>query len=310
MEETMKKVLKWIGIVLGSLIGLIVLVALVLFVKSRLEFTKKYSLQTQSVAIPSDAASVQRGKHLATILCMECHQPDLGGDPHFFEGGPLGSAAAPNLTPGQGGVGGQLSDADFVRAVRYGVKPDGTSVFIMPSTDFYYLSDQDLGAIIAYVRSVPPVDRQTPEPHVRFTFPGGVLYGAGMFGHLLRADTIQNMAEAPAAPQASTSADYGQYLVKVNGCADCHGQQLAGGKPGDPASPLAPNLTPGGELRAWSEADFIKTLRTGTTPSGTQLPNRFMPWKSKGQMTDDELKAVWAYLQSLPALQTSTAPAE
>jgi mono/diheme cytochrome c family protein len=79
----MKKVLKWIGIVLGSLIGLIVLVALVLFVKSRLEFTKKYSLQTPSVAIPSDAAAMERGKHLATILCMECHQPDLGGNAHW-----------------------------------------------------------------------------------------------------------------------------------------------------------------------------------------------------------------------------------
>jgi len=304
------KVLKWIGIVLGSLIVLILLVAVAMFAKSRLEFSRKYSVQNAPVAVRTDAASVERGRHLATILCMECHTADLGGDPHFFDGGPLGTAMAPNITGGQGGLGGQLTDADFVRAIRYGIKPDGTSVFIMPSADFRYLSDQDLGALIAHIRTVPPVDRQTPEPHAKLSFIGNVMYGAGMFGHLLRAESIQQMGAVPPAPQPGVTADYGKYLVNINGCHDCHGAQLAGGKPGDPSSPLAPNLTPGGELRAWSEADFIKALRTGVTPSGTQLRENFMPWKSKGQMTDDELKAVWAYIKSLPSLPTSTAPAE
>lgn len=306
----MKRVLKWIGIVLGSLIGLIVLVTVGLFLKSRIEFSKKYDVQVSAVTVPTDAASIERGHHLATILCMECHMADLGGDPNFFNGGALGKGLAPNLTTGQGGIAGQFTDADFARVIRYGVKPDGTSVFLMPSQDFYNLSDQDLGALIAYLRSLPPVDRQTPEPHARFSFLGNVLYGAGQFGHLLRAEGIQHMAEVPSAPQPAVTAAYGEYLTNINGCHDCHGPQLAGGKPGNPSSPLAPNLTPGGELRAWTEADFIKTLRTGTTPTGTQLPNEFMPWKSKGQMTDDELAAVWMYLQSLPPLTTSTAPAE
>ncbi len=306
----MKKVLKWIGIVLGSLLGLIVLIALVLFVKSRIEFTRKYDVKVESVSVPTDAASVEHGHHLATILCMECHEKDLGGDPTFFDGGPLGHASAPNLTSGAGGLGGQFTDADFVRVLRHGVKPDGTSVFIMPSTDFAYLSDKDLGDLIAYVKSVQPVDRQTPEPHARFTVLANVMYGAGLFGNLLRAGRIQQMGAAPVAPEPAVSADYGQYLVRINGCHDCHGPQLSGGKPGDPDSPLAPTLTPGGELRAWSEADFLKTLHTGVTPSGTQLRDRFMPWMHKGLMTDDELKAVWAYLHSLPPLTTTTAPAE
>ena len=306
----MRRVLKWIGIVLGSLVGLVLLVAIVLFAKSRLEFAKKYDVQAQSVVVPTDAASIERGHHLATILCMECHTADLGGDPHFFDGGALGKGISPNLTSGQGGLGAQFTDADFVRAIRNGVKPDGTSVFLMPSTDFYYLSDQDLGDLIAYIRSVPAVDRQTPEPHARFSFLGNMMYGAGLFGNLLRAGRIEQLGEAPSAPQPGITAAYGQYLVTINGCHDCHGAQLSGGKPSQPGSPLAPNLTPGGELRAWTEADFIKTLRTGVTPSGTQLPNQFMPWKSKSQMTDDELKAVWAYFQSLPPLTTSTAPAE
>jgi cytochrome c553 len=180
----------------------------------------------------------------------------------------------------------------------------------MPAQDFHYLSDQDVIDLIAYVRSVPAVDRQTPEPHVRLSFIGNVMYGAGVFGDLLRAGGIEQMGELPAAPQPGATARYGEYLVNVNGCHDCHGAQLAGGTPGDPDSPLAPNLTPGGELRAWSEADLITALRKGVTPSGAQLPDRFMPWKHKGLMTDDELKAIWAYLQSLPPLTTSTAPAE
>ena len=306
----MRTVLKWIGIVLGSLLGLIVLVALVLFTKSRLEFTKKYQPQVESVSVPTDAASLERGKHLATILCMECHESDLGGNPQWFAAGGLGSGSAPNLTSGQGGIGAQFSDADFVRVLRHGVKPDGTSVFIMPAQDFAYMSDQDLGDLIAYVRSVPPVDRQTPEPHFHFTVPGNILYGAGMLGNLLRAGQIEQMGDLPAAPKPAVSADYGQYLVNINGCHDCHGAQLSGAKSAEPGAPLAPNLTPGGELRAWSQADFTKTLRTGVTPSGTQLPDHFMPWKHKGLMTDEELQAVFTYLQSLPSLPTSTAPAE
>lgn len=306
----MKKVFRWIGIILAGLIALVVLVVLGLNVKTRMEFAKKYYVQVESVAIPTDAASIARGKHLASVLCMECHGDDLAGNPRFFDGGPLGSAAAPNLTSGQGGLGSQFTSADFVRVIRYGVKPDGTSVFIMPSTDFVYLSDADLGTIIAYVRSVPPVDRSTPEPHARLTVLGGTMYAVGAFGDLLRAGRIAQMGDAPAAPPVGVTAEYGQYLVNVNGCRDCHGSQLAGGKPGDPDSPLAPNLTPGGVLRLWSEADFISTIRTGTTPSGTPLPDRFMPWKHKALMTDDELKGVWAYLQSLPPLPTSTEPAE
>ena len=76
----------------------------------------------------------------------------------------------------------------------------------------------------------------------------------------------------------------------------------------EPGAPLAPNLTPGGELRAWTEEQFITTMRTGVTPSGTEM--NYMPWQYKGQMTDDELKAVWAYLMSLPELPTSTAAAQ
>lgn len=306
----MRRVLKWIGIVLASLIGLVVLVLGGLYAKSRLEFSTKYNVQVESVSLPTDGASIARGQHLATILCEECHAKDMGGTLGWFPPGMLGTADTPNLTTGKGGLSREFTDADFVRVLRHGVKPDGTSVFIMPAGDFYYLSDADLGDLIAYIRSLPAVDRETPEPHVRLSFIGNVMVGVGPLASALRARTIDQASRPPAPPQAGITAEYGAYLVRINGCRGCHGLQLAGGRSGDPSSPLAPNLTAGGELSVWTEAQFIATLRTGVTPSGMQLPDQFMPWKFKGQMTDDELKAVFAYLKSLPALPTSTAPAE
>ena len=89
-------------------------------------------------------------------------------------------------------------------------------------------------------------------------------------------------------------------------CIGCHGPGLSGGPiPGVPADwPPAPNLTPGGRLSQWSEDDFIRVMRTGVTPDSKQIANRYMPWQALGQMTDDELKALWLYLQSLPAKPT------
>jgi mono/diheme cytochrome c family protein len=307
--EPVKNILKWIGIVFGGLIALVMLIAIVLYTKSRTEFTKKYDVNVETVSVPTDAASIEHGQHLATILCMECHAKDLGGTPDWFNGGPMGGANTPNLTTGKGGLGSQLTDTDLVRVLRHGVKPDGTSVFIMPAQDFYHMSDKDLGDLIAYIRSIQPVNRVASSPQLHFTFMGNVMYGAGVFGNLLRAGEIDQV-NRPAVPAPAVSSEYGEYLVSINGCHDCHGAQLAGGKPGDPGSPLAPNLTPGGELRAWSEVDFVKTLRTGVSPTGTNLPDRYMPWMFKSQMTDNELNAVWMYLQSLPSLPTSTAPAE
>ena len=98
---------------------------------------------------------------------------------------------------------------------------------------------------------------------------------------------------------------YGEYLANANGCPTCHGPQLNGAQPSEPGAPFAPNLTLGGSLANWTEENFIATLRTGKTPGGREM-SEAMPWKSLGKMTDDELKTVWLYLQSLPKLETTT----
>ena len=299
----MKKFLTWLGIVAGGLVAVLILAGLGMMISTNLRFNKQYNINVEPVPIPSDEASLAVGRHWSEMHCQVCHGPDLGGGT-VFEEPSLAVVDAPNLTSGQGGVAASYTDEDWIRAIRHGVKKDGTSVFIMASNDFYYLSDQDLGSVIAYVKSVPPVDRETRPPAMAPL--GKVLYALGAFGDLLHAETIPHDAPRPASPPAGVTLEYGEYLVNANGCRTCHGEPLSGGKPADPNSPLAPNLTPGGELIAWSEDDFARALREGITPGGHQLNPVFMPWQGLGKMTDDELSAVWLYLQSQPKLQSTT----
>jgi mono/diheme cytochrome c family protein len=307
----MSKVLRWTVIVLGGSAGLILLAAVALYARTRLEFSRTYDMQVEPIAIRRGVDSVEHGKHLAAILCAECHGSDLGGTPNWLVLPGIAVISPPNLTAGQGSVTAGFTDEDWIRVLRHGVKRDGRSVFVMRSVDFYFLSDRDLGDLLAYVQSVPPVDRQHATlESAQLTFLGGVLYGAGAFGNQLGASRIQQDSRPSSFPEPGVAAAYGEYLVNINGCRACHGAELAGGKPPDPQSVLAPNLTPGGELSAWTGADFIRAMRTGTALSGHELDPRFMPWQYKGQMTDTELKAIFLYLQSLPKLPGSTAPAE
>ncbi len=298
----MRKIIRWVGIILGGLVLLAVLAAGGLILSSEARFNRTYVIRAEAVPIPTDAASLAAGRHWAEMHCQSCHAADLGGGP-LFDDPALGYVDAPNLTAGPGGVGARYTDADWVRAVRHGIRGDGTSVFIMPSNDFYYLSDADLGSLIAYLKTVAPVAR-TVRPRT-LTPLAKLIYALGGFSNLLYAETIAHDVRPPA-PPAGITADYGRYLVNAHGCPSCHGPQLTGQQPSEPGAPFAPNLTPGGELRTWSAADFNTTLRTGVTPAGHPL-NPAMPWPGLGKMTDAELAAVWLYLQTLPAAPT-TAP--
>jgi mono/diheme cytochrome c family protein len=80
----------------------------------------------------------------------------------------------------------------------------------------------------------------------------------------------------------------------------CHGENLAG----HPGGGAGENLTPAGNLATWTETDFVHTLRTGVTPDGRTLDSEMMPWDITGQFSDEELKAIWLYLKSLPPIET------
>jgi mono/diheme cytochrome c family protein len=296
-----RKIFKWLGIVLGSLIGLLVLAFAVLYTIGTVKWNRlhgKYDVPVETIVVPTDQTSIERGKHVAAIhICQDCHMDNFSGQSQSVLG--LITMTFPNLTPGTDGVGDVNTDEDWVRAIRHGVGHDGRGLALMPSATWYYLNDEDLGVLIAYLKSLPPVDHKMPSTDLGPL--GRVMLTLGKLPPEIipNVTVIHHSAPRPTAPKPGVTVDYGQYLART--CALCHGDTLNGKTIMTDAEYLAPNLTPGGELHFWSEADFMKALRTGVTPGGKQLKSA-MPWKYVGQMTDDEMKAVWLYLQSLPAL--------
>jgi mono/diheme cytochrome c family protein len=289
----MRKMLKWIGIALGGLLGLVVAAFCAVYLVSTVQLKKRYPLEVAPVAIPGDSASIARGSHLAhaLVMCVDCHGEDLAGTT-VIDQPPFAVVTAPNLTPA--GLGKELSDLDLVRAIRYGVAPDGRSLVVMPSAQYYHLSDADLGAIIAYLRSVPPARRD-----LKATSYGPISRVLLAMGKLpvLQAALIDRGAARPV-PAPGVTVEYGSYLALP--CRGCHGPGLSGGvdPAGDPSWPPTSNLTPEG-LGKWSEADFTRLLREGKRPVGTEV-NPAMPWRFLRQLSDDEISALWLYLRSVP----------
>ena len=298
-----RKILRWIGLVVGGLAGMLVLSLAALYLVGSAKWAKlhgKYDVPAESITIPGDQASIARGGHIATIrMCRHCHLDDLSGQ---TAGAPIiVTLSVPNLTPGAGGVGAVNTDDDWVRAIRHGVGNDGRGLVLMPSKVWYYLSDEDLGALIAYLKSLPPVDRELVPTDLGPA--GRVMLALGQLPPEIypNVTVIDHAGPRPVAPQPGVTVEYGRYLGTT--CTLCHGASLNGQIVREGGNEfLALNLTPGGEVGSWSEEDFIRTLRTGITPGAHQMTD-FMPWKSFGQMTDDELSAVWMYLQSLPPLE-------
>lgn len=299
----MIKVLKWIGIVIGSLVGLLLVAGLVLFFVGESRLNKTYDIPPSNLTLPTDAESIAFGKHRAESLCQGCHGPDLSGVEGWFNAAPIGRIDSANLTSGEGGIGKSFTTEDYVRAIRHGVGPDGKPIFMLAVVSTANLSDEDLGAIIAYLKTVPPVDHTVQERH--FTPLAKIMLAAGMLGKLPAEAVSHNTTVS--APERGVSAEYGEYLVNTNDCRVCHGENLNGGPFPDPTiKKISPNLTPGGELGFWSEEEFMNTIRTGKTPGGHELNPELMPWKDYGKLYDDELKAIWQYLQSLPKLSQYT----
>jgi cytochrome c553 len=298
-----RKILKWIGIVIGSLLGILVLAFAVLFVVGVVRWNQEYEnyeVEVTAIRIPTDQASIERGEHLAaTHYCSFCHGQDLSGVVLHNQPA-MAVIYAPNLTPGVGGIGNSYTEEDWVRALRYGIGGDGRGLVGMPARIWYQLSDEDLGALIAYLKTLSPVDNEIPK---RTVGPLGRLLAAlGKFPPTEAAEINHGSAQ-PVAPEPGVSVAYGEYLTRSS-CSACHGDALNGGmvRGLEGNMDIVLNLTPGGQLANWTEDDFIKALRMGETPSGRQLSDT-MPWAYVGQMTDEELKAVWMYLQSLPALE-------
>jgi mono/diheme cytochrome c family protein len=245
--------------------------------------------------VPSKLArtenQIRHGRAIADGFCSGCHSETgtmTGGlevGKHFPV--PIGSFVTSNLTPS--GDLSRWSDGDIFRAIRNSVDRDGRWLIIMSYTNASRLSDEDIWAVIAYLRNLPAAGQVTPNPPDHLSTLGLLMLGAGLLptGKPTSSNTIT-------APPRGPTAQYGEYIVSYQDCRECHGQKLTGGTPGQ-LGPLGPDLT---LVKQWTFEAFAATMRTGTDPNGHVL-GEDMPWKPIGRMDDEALRALYEYLTHL-----------
>ena len=286
---------------MAILLALPLVVAGCTYAVSELLLNRVYHIPDDNLTIPTDPAAIERGRHLVETIgaCQDCHGPYLSGDIEFDDPY-LGTLAAPNLTPGQGGIGELYTDADWERSIRHGVGRDGRPLLGVSAIVLHQLSDEDVAAIIAYLKTLPARGRQTPPRRIGpLARPLMILFA----GEVLPALSIDHDAPPPPTVKPDISIEYGRYLVSI-ACVECHGDDLSGGN--DPGEGM--NITTGGNLGRWTEAEFIHTIRTGRTPDGDWLDRSEggFPQRRLGRLTDHELRAIWLYIHSLPPVQKQT----
>ncbi len=277
----------------AALLAALLLILVALIVSGYGLATKRQSNPVPDLRVVPDSALIARGRHLSEIHCASCHSPDrqlpMSGGVENQLGPPFGALYAPNLTPA-----GRLrsySDGELARAIREGVNREGRAMVVMPSASFHALSDRDLSALIAYMRSQPRVERVVGS---RKMSPVAYLV-LGL--HLYETSVQLPVARpVPDVPPDSTPA-YGAYLVSTLGCRDCHGESLRGGRKGQ-LPPLGPDLI--GPAHGQSQPAFELALRQGIGSRGEPLDPMRMPWPAFSRLTDLEVTAIHQYLRSLP----------
>lgn len=263
-------------------------------------------------SVGDTAGLVARGEHLVrnVSVCGHCHAalPARDADAALsggaeFRNWRLGTIVASNLTPDSATGIGAWSEAELVRAIRTGVDREGRLMApVMPYEWLGNMSERDALAIAVYLKSRPPVRNETrSRPNLVFRVARALV---------LRPEHPRR----DAAPRPGPTAEYGRYLADGPGlCADCHTPRggiratarrdrlYAGDATPPRAFPANPsNLTPDSAtgIGRWSEADFVRTLRTGVNPAGDRL-HPFMPWREYARMSDEELTAISRYLRTL-----------
>ncbi|OAF10250.1 hypothetical protein AYJ54_11055 [Bradyrhizobium centrolobii] len=287
VAKVRRRSLRWIGaVVLGVLLVMTSLLSGAVAAGLIKQHGRGAHLPVPAVEI--DAGQVARGKAVSDSFCADCHSRTgtLTGGKDFAEEipVPIGSFIPSNLTPA--GSLAQWSDGEIFRAIRNSVGANGNWLTIMSYTSANMLSDGDIKAVIAYLRSLSPAGDRTPDPPDRLNLLGLAMLGAD----LLPAGKPISTTSITSPPPGATP-EYGAYLVSYLDCRGCHGQELTGGVPGQ-MTPLGPDLT---VMKSWSLHDFISTMRTGINPNGYGL-SRQMPWRSIGCLGDDELTAMYEYV--------------
>lgn len=300
-------------ILAGLSLIVIVFVMYVLF-----SWDKQFEAPYPNLTASTDSSTIARGKYLAfgPAHCSVCHVPmdkvmavDAGLEMPLMGGWempiPPGVFRAPNLTSDKESGIGNRTDAEIARTLRYMVHYDGRIVF--PFMPFQEMSDEDVIAIISFLRSQPPVSNEVPRSE--YSFLGKALVALGA----IKAEGPKN--EPPVSVVRDTTVLYGSYIANsVANCVGCHtardlktgefiGEPFAGGFYMEPDQLsngyafITPNLTPHPEtgiMADWSENLFVSRFRNGRVYEGSH-----MPWGTFSRMDELDLRAVYRYLNSL-----------
>jgi mono/diheme cytochrome c family protein len=295
----LRKALRWLGYLLAGLAALVALAAAGIYVASEVRLNAMYDTPAPAIVASTDPAVIMRGERLVhtLLVCTHCHGQNLAGG-LVLDDPAVGRLYGPNLTTGRGGIADQRSDAELARAIRHGVRGDGRSMVVMPVEDYVALSEPDLTAVVSYIRSLRPVDNEPPPMQLGPV--GRVLVGTGL-APVLSATQVDQAAPIPPSVPAGVTVEYGRYLARTAGCMGCHGANLSGGPiPGAPPSVAVPaNITPGGQVGAWTDEDWFRLLREGRDPGGRQIDST-MPYEAYANMTDDEIRALITFLRTVP----------
>jgi mono/diheme cytochrome c family protein len=287
-------ILKWGGTVVGGLLTLLVALVSVVTLFGLIKGYSRVNTPPPDVVVAATPEMIARGEHISDTFCASCHSLNgelpLTGGLDIGKDFPinLGKFVSGNLTPA--GPLQDWTDGEIFRAVRDGIHKDGRTLTLMSTVRGRNLSDDDILAVIAYLRNTPAVENETLDPSDQPNLLAMVMLGAGMLP-----EGPPPIEGAISAPPKGATVEYGEYLFSYNDCRECHGQDLKGGVEGQLA-PIGWNLE---LVKAWTEEEFITTMRTGVDPSGYTL-SPSMPWKNIGRMDDVELAAMYAYLIAMP----------
>jgi mono/diheme cytochrome c family protein len=318
--------MKRIGRFAVGLLGILAIALVSLAAYSEIQWDRTYEAPYPAMHASSDPAVIERGRYLAygPAECAACHTPvslharlDAGEEVPLVGGHewslPLGVVRSPNITPDPETGIGSYTDAEIARAIRHGVKRNGRAM--LPLMEFQNLAEEDLVAIVSFLRSQEPVASEVPATKLNFI-------GRAVMATLIR--PIGPSGTPPrTAPVEAPTVERGAYLANsVAGCAGCHSQRssldgsyvgarFSGGSPmpadGDPTMLLVPpNLTPDpetGHIHDWSEDQFVARFRQGKIRQGSH-----MPWAQYGRMSDEDLRAIYVYLRSLEPVRFETGP--
>jgi mono/diheme cytochrome c family protein len=307
-----------------SVLGALLMTVAGLAATAHARWDRTFEAPEPALRSTTDPDVIERGRYLVygPAHCSYCHTPKeqwprldageeiplLGGyDMHL----PLGVLRSPNITPDTETGIGRYSDGQLARMLRHGVRPDGRLAF--PVMEFQDMSDDDVIAVLSYLRSAQPVHNRVPDHDWN-------LVGKGLLAFVMKPS---GPADQPlAASPMGVSIERGGYLANsVANCAGCHsprnlgdgsytGPRFSGGvmEAGDKADMVfgVPNLTPDprtGHIFGWTEERFVERFRAGPV-----FEESHMPWNAYGRMSDDDVRSIFLFLKSLDPVENDVGP--